>query len=136
MARSWAFIGGVLIVSTVTYINMSTIKLITHDVRTRLETQRKRLEETRNAHNTQSGGSGAESEQTSKGLGAIKFPTPTSISTRIKKTWNEDVDRTVRKMQNTNWEKVFSNGTDRLLRFRRWLFDEGVDSEEKKSSSR
>jgi hypothetical protein len=132
MARSWAFVGGLLVVSTITYINMTSITLLTHDVRKKLERQQKRLAQARNA-NTQTPGTGTEGEQAKKGL--IKIPTPTSISTRIKKTWNEDVDRTVRKVQNTNWQKVLGNVKDRLARYRRKVFEEGVDSEEKKSSS-
>jgi hypothetical protein len=38
-------------------------------------------------------------------------------------------------VQNTNWQKVLGNVKDRLARYRRKVFEEGVDSEEKKSSS-
>jgi hypothetical protein len=134
MARTWAFVGGLLVVSTITYINMSSIKHLTNDFRKKLERQDKRLAQARNANNPQT--PGTEGEQASKGFrDFIKFPTPTTMSTRIKKTWNEDVDKTVRKVQNTNWKKLFCNATDRLARFRRRIFKEGVDSEEKKSSS-
>jgi Altered inheritance of mitochondria 5 len=134
MSRTWAFVGGLLIVSTVTYINMSTIKVVTYDVRKKLERQQKRLADARNANNPQSSGTGAEDEEPKKGI-SLKFPTPTTISTRIKKTWNEDVERTVRKVQNTNWEKVAGKAGERLDRFRRRIWEDGVDSEEKKSSS-
>ena len=130
MARTWAFIGGLLVVSTVTYMNISTIKVVTNDVQRSLIRQRKKLEAARNANNPQS----PEIPEPKKGF-AVFVPSANTIVTRIKKTWNEDIERTVRKVQDTNWERMATVTVERFNRLRRRITESGVDSKEKKGTS-
>lgn len=129
MARTWAFVGGLLIASTITYMNMSTIQLVTNDFQRKLLRQRKKLEAARNANNPNP----SSATEPKKGFGGF-VPSADTIVTRIKKTWNEDIERTVRKVQETNWERVVSVNTERFNRLRRRITESGVDSKEKKSS--
>jgi hypothetical protein len=133
MSRTWAFVGGLLIVSAVTYINISTIKVVTNDIQSSLVRQRKRLEAARNASAQRQG---LPSDPEPKKGFSVFIPSANTIADRIKKTWNEDIERTVRKVQDTNWEKVVIASVERFNRLRQRIAESEVDpKEEKKSSS-
>jgi hypothetical protein len=100
MARGWPFLGGMLIVTTVTYLNMSTITAIVSDIQSSLIRERRKLD---NARHSQAG---PDSLETPKIDSIVKSPTSTRVSDRIKKIWNEDIERSVRRMQNTDWERM------------------------------
>src|SRR5947207_2103612 len=110
MARGWSFVGGLMIVTTITYINMNTITIIAKDIQTTLIRERKKLDDARNnssSSSTTATTTTASPQQLPPKLGdIIKWPTTTRVSDRMKKMWNEDIERSVRRMQNTDWERM------------------------------
>jgi Altered inheritance of mitochondria 5 len=111
MGRVWSFVGGLMFVTTITYLNMTTITIIAKDIQTSLIRERKKLDDARN-NSTQSTSSTATTTTTASAqqppkLGdIIKWPTTTRVADRMKKIWNEDIERSVRRMQNTDWERM------------------------------
>jgi hypothetical protein len=96
MAKGWPIIGGLMIVTTVTYLNLTAIKAIARDMRISLESERKKLEAARNLNRTLS----------DKPVPAPKRPIEERISDRMKKMWNSDIESTVRRMQKMDWERM------------------------------
>ena len=132
MARGWPFVGGLLIVTTVTYLNMNTITAIAKDIQSSLIKERKKLEEAR------AGASPSpESSDTDKGRDHIRFRT-TRVSERIKKMWNQDIERSVRRLQNTDWERMVKSVEARVKRARERMltsFERMGGDESKKNST-
>jgi hypothetical protein len=121
MARGWSFIGGLLIVTTVTYLNMSQIKAAAQQFRTLLAEERRKLENARN-----------DSTPTTTGKADVaSMARTTRVVERIKKIWNEDIEHSVRRIQNTDWEAtaraVQTSATHAVERLRRI----GEDSKKK-----
>jgi hypothetical protein len=109
MARGWSFVGGLMIVTTITYLNMTTITIIAKDIQTSLIRERKKLDDARNnsAQSSSSATTATSSTQDPPKLGdIITWPTTTRVADRMKKIWNEDIERSVRRMQNTDWERM------------------------------
>jgi Altered inheritance of mitochondria 5 len=100
MARGWPFLGGMLIVTTVTYLNMTTITAIVSDIQSSLVRERRKLDNARHSHAV------PDSPETPKADGSVKLSTSTRVADRIRKIWNEDIERSVRRMQNTDWERM------------------------------
>ena len=99
MARGWSFVGGLMIVTTITYLNINTIQVVAQDIQNSVIRERKKLEDARNQSPTTS--------TTRREFGkVIVWPTPTRVVDRIKQMWNEDIERTVRRMQKTDWERM------------------------------
>lgn len=103
-----------MIVTTVTYLNMTAIKAVGRDMRLSLERERKRLVAARNWN---------------KPLPSDESPKQPPknwderLSNRIKKVWNLDVEATVRRIQNTDWERMvkaaraqMTQATDRVAK--------------------
>jgi hypothetical protein len=116
MARGWSFVGGLMIVTTITYLNMTTITAIAKDIQASLVRERKKLDDARNAQ-AQASGTTDSSQQPAK-VGDIKWATTTRVAERIKKMWNEDIERSVRRMQNTDWERMGRSLESHLKRAR------------------
>ena len=109
MARGWSFVGGLMIVTTITYLNMTTITVIAKDIQTSLIRERKKLDDARNNSIQSSSSTTATTstpQQPPKLGDIIKWSTTTRVADRIKKMWNEDIERSVRRMQNTDWERM------------------------------
>jgi Altered inheritance of mitochondria 5 len=98
MARGWPFVGGLMIVTTVTYINMTAITAIAKDIQTSLLREKRKLDEARNPQ--------ASTDSPPPSAGLLKWPSSTRVTDRIKKMWNEDIERSVRRMQKTDWERM------------------------------
>ena len=97
-----------MVVTTITYLNMTTITVIAKDIQASLIRERKKLDDARNAHQSSlpSATTTTTGPTPKKLADIIKWPTSTSVGDRIKKMWNEDIERSVKRMQNTDWEKV------------------------------
>ena len=92
-----------MVVTTITYLNMTTITVVAKDIKTSLIRERKRLDDARHSPQQTS----TDSPQPPPKVGdMVKWPTPTRIADRVKKMWNEDIERSVRRMQNTDWERM------------------------------
>jgi len=105
MGRGWSFVGGLMIVTTITYLNMSTITIIAKDIQTSLIRERKKLDDARNASQSTSSTTSASAQPPKLG-DMVKWPTTTRVADRIKKMWNEDIERSVRRLQNTDWDRM------------------------------
>jgi len=101
MARGWPFVGGLLIVTAITYLNLNTINAAAKDIQVSLARERKKLEAARNAQSA-----AEEPKKRQKASDVFKWSTVTRVGDRIKKIWNEDIERSVRRMQNTDWERM------------------------------
>jgi hypothetical protein len=97
MAKGWPIIGGLMIVTTVTYLNITAIKAIARDVRVSLERERKKLEAARNMNKSTSPDQPAP---------PVKRSYEERFSGRVKKMWNMDVEATVRRIQKADWERM------------------------------
>jgi hypothetical protein len=85
-----------MIVTSVTYLNMTAIKAIARDMGMSLERERRKLEAARNLNQTSS----------DTPVPAPKRPLDVRVSERMKKMWNSDIESTVRRMQKTDWERM------------------------------
>lgn len=90
-----------MIVTTITYLNMTTITVVAKDIQTSLQRERKKLDEARTTTT-----STPESSRQPRVGDMIKWSATTKVADRIKKMWNEDIEKSVRRLQNTDWEKV------------------------------
>ena len=99
MARGWGFVGGLMIVTTITYMNLTTIGVVAKNIQASLIREQKKLENARNAQT-----SGEPSQPTI--AASIKWASPGRVADRIKKIWNEDIERSARRIQNTDWERM------------------------------
>lgn len=98
MTRGWSFVGGLMVVTTITYLNLTTITVIAKDIQSALIRERKKLDDA--AKKTQS------SPQSPRMVDMVKWPTPTRVADRVKKMWNQDIEKSVRRMQTTDWERM------------------------------
>jgi hypothetical protein len=113
--RGWSFVGGLMIVTTITYLNMTQITSVAHAMRETLIVERKRLDAARARSRTASGDtSTVPSAQTPPSI----WPSPSRVADRVKKMWNEDIDKSVRRMQNTDWERMGRQAAEQLGRAR------------------
>jgi hypothetical protein len=94
MARGWSFVGGLMVVTTITYLNLTTITVIAKDIQSALIRERKKLDDA------------AKKPQSPRMADIVKWPTPTRVADRVKKMWNEDIEKSVRRMQTTDWERM------------------------------
>jgi Altered inheritance of mitochondria 5 len=108
MARISPFIGGLLIVTTITYLNFTTVIVVAKDIQAALLREQKKLDEAATAarqRNTDRAAARAADRANgdSKTVGdLVKWPTA-RIADRAKKIWNEDIEKSVRRMQDTDW---------------------------------
>lgn len=109
MARGWSFVGGLMIVTTITYLNLTTISVIAKDIQSSLIKEREKLDKAR-ASSTATKSSRQRSGQVKPARlqDVIRWPTTKRIADRIKKMWNRDIEKSVRRIQKTDWEKVGS----------------------------
>ena len=136
MAKGWPFIGGLLIVTTITYLNITTITVVAKDIQTKLLQERRRLE---NARNSQiSGSSDTSTTNPSTSVGSLaKWPSPTRVTDRVKKMWNDDIERSVRRLQKTDWERMGRNVGQHVKRARERMatsFERMGEDSKKKSA--
>jgi hypothetical protein len=110
--RGWSFLGGLLIVSTITYLNITTITILSKDIQTSLSRESKKLEAAanKNKHPSQQQPQHQSSESSipAPQMGdIIKWPiTTTRVADRIKKMWNQDIEKGIRQVQKTDWERL------------------------------
>lgn len=142
MGRGWSFVGGLMIVSTITYLNMTTITVIAKDIQTSLIRERKKLDDARNQSlsPTPSETTASASTPMSNGPGGVfKWPSNAKVADRIKKMWNEDIERGIRRIQNTDWERMERNVGGHIKRARERIsksFDRmGQQQDSKKNST-
>lgn len=115
-SRGWSFVGGLLIVSTITYLNISTITLLSENIQSSLSRESKKLDAAKNR-------SQQASPDTTVGhvprVGDIvKWPTTTRVADRIKKMWNEDIEKGIRQVQKTDWERMGREFREHMKRAR------------------
>jgi len=136
MAKGWPFIGGLLIVTTITYLNMTTITVIAKDFQTKLLKERRRLENARNSQTSGSTDTPVTNPSTNVGS-LVKWPSSTRVSDRVKKMWNNDIERSVRRLQNTDWERMGRNVEQHVKRARERIatsFERMGEDSKKKSA--
>lgn len=104
MARFSPFIGGLLIVTTITYLNFRTVLVVAKDIQATLLRERKKLDEAANAaRQRHTDVAAARANGDTKTVGdSVTWPTA-KIADRAKKIWNEDIEKSVRRMQDTDW---------------------------------
>jgi hypothetical protein len=104
MARISPFIGGLLIVTTITYLNYTTVLVVAKDIQAALLREQKKLDEAASAarqRHTDVAATRANGDTKTVG-DSVKWPTA-RIADRAKKIWNEDIEKSVRRMQDTDW---------------------------------
>jgi hypothetical protein len=122
MARGWSFIGGLMIVTTITYLNMELITAKAKAIQSSLARERKKLEEAaRNNPNT------SENKP-------MKWATPQQAADRVKKMWNEDIERGIRRMQTTDWERMGRAVEAQMKRAKERVTDSFSGEDSKKKS--
>jgi hypothetical protein len=125
-----------MIVTTITYLNMTTISVIAKDIQSSLVKERKKLDDARTsaAATTQASPSTEGSRPRVKDM--ISWPTTTRVADRIKKMWNEDIEKSVRRLQETDWEKVGGAVQDHMKRARQRMVTsfERMGEDSKKST--
>jgi len=92
---------------------MTTITVIAKDIQTSLLKERKKLEEARTSTQTPTSES-----RTPRMAEVLSWPTTTRVADRIKRIWNEDIEKSVRRLQKTDWEKVGSAVQSHMKRAR------------------
>jgi hypothetical protein len=104
MARISPFIGGLLIVTTITYLNYTTVLVVAKDIQAALLREQKKLDEAASAaRQRHTDVAAARANGDTKTVGdSVKWPTA-RIADRAKKIWNEDIEKSVRRMQDTDW---------------------------------
>jgi hypothetical protein len=105
MARGWPFIGGVLVVTTITYLNMTTITVIAKDIQKSLVREQKKLE-------------AAAAKKSPQTKDQFTWPSRERVADRVKKIWNQDIERSVKRMQTTDWERMGKAVEERVERAR------------------
>jgi|SRR5579859_5263263 len=114
--RGWSFLGGLLIVSTITYLNITTITILSKDIQTSLSRESKKLEEAAKAKSTSGTAASAADGQVVRVGDIVKWPTTTRVADRIKKMWNEDIEKGIRQVQNTDWERMGRGFKEHMMR--------------------
>src|SRR5579859_2504444 len=120
--RSWSFLGGLLIVSTITYLNISTIQILAKDMQASLERESRKLQAAKSASKTSATSgtktdSDAERGSVTPRIGdLVKWPTTTRVADRIKKMWNEDIEKGIRQVQKTDWERMGRGFKEHMMR--------------------
>jgi hypothetical protein len=94
MSRTWSILGGLLFTSSILYLHHSETSQLYASIRTTLYRQRRKLEDLRAARKERL------EQETAH---ARSNDVPERISSRVKKMWNEDVERVVRRVQNADW---------------------------------
>ena len=89
--------------STITYLNITTITILSNDIQTSLSRESKKLEAAKAKSNQPPV---AEDGQVVRVGDILKWPTTTRVADRIKKMWNEDIEKGIRQVQNTDWERM------------------------------
>lgn len=118
--RGWSFLGGLLIVSTITYLNITTITILSKDIQTSLSREAKKLEAAKDkpqsSSSSTSPGTAAAADGVVRVGDIVKWPTTTSVADRIKKMWNEDIEKGIRQVQNTDWERMGRGFKEHMIR--------------------
>jgi hypothetical protein len=114
--RGWSFLGGVLIVSTVTYLNMSTIQILAKDMQDTLNRESRKLQAARSGSKSASTSTSQPGTKRGSPLegnvrvrrveDVVTWSTTGRVADRIKKMWNEDIEKSIRKVQKTDWERM------------------------------
>jgi Altered inheritance of mitochondria 5 len=119
---------------------MNSIQVIAKDIRTSLLRERRKLDDARNSSQAVSASATTtDSAKPATRLGGIaKWPTSTRVTDRIKKMWNEDIERSVRRMQTTDWERMGKAVESHMKRARERMITSlgriGDDSSKKNST--
>jgi hypothetical protein len=137
--RGWSFLGGLLIVSTVTYINIQSITIVAKDMQSTLSRESKKLQSASKPTASTTTDKFPTDEETLKMGDTVKWFTTTRVVDRIKKMWNEDIEKGIRQVQNTDWERMSRGFGEHMKRAQERMATSfarniGEDTKKKKST--
>ena|SRR5271163_3868354 len=95
-SRVWPFVGGALGVAAITYVSYRQIRVASSDAVEKMRDM-KRQRELDKGTALEKMGNGSQI-QISKAM--------IRLSDRMKKAWNEDIEKSVRRVQNTDWLRM------------------------------
>jgi hypothetical protein len=98
MSRGWPFLGGILIATSLIFMNLTNITTLSSDLRDSLLQQRKKLDEIRSATPNE--------QRPAVDAPAAGAGMSSRVGERVKKMWNQDVEKGVRRLQRTDWARV------------------------------
>jgi len=99
MSRGWSFLGGVLLTTSLLFINLNSVTHLTTSAINTLRVQQRKIDELRSRAAEQQG---PLSDQEKRRREVTR-----RVSERVKKMWNSDIEKAVRRVRDTNWQRLW-----------------------------